>query len=87
MPDRRLSGKFSAVFEQAHSFSGQKLPGDPLQLLTPAGQAGRPEVEDMAAIADPTLLGRERWPLAITPRASTCCSGPNRAPSPVAALT
>jgi hypothetical protein len=61
--DRRFPGEFPAVFEQRHWLSGQQLPDRDLQLLTPAIPAGRTEVEHLAAITDPALLGRERWPL------------------------
>lgn len=55
-----LPAEFPAVFEQ-----GLRLVGDPfaaghLQGLAPAVPAGRAEMQDVLAIADPALLRRER---------------------------
>ena len=45
------------LFQQWYRLIRQQLPHRDLQLLTPAVGAGRPKIEDMTAVADPTLLG------------------------------
>ena len=51
--------------EQWHRLIRQQLSQRDLQLLTPVIPAAGPEVEHLAAIAEPGLLGRERRPVAV----------------------
>jgi len=59
-----LPPELEAPLEQRHRLIRQQLPHRDFELLTPAIPAAWPEVEHMAAIAEPGLLGRQRRPVA-----------------------
>ena len=62
--DRCLPGELPAVLGQRHRLTRQQLPHRHFQLLTPAITAAGPEVEHLAAVAEPGLLGRQGRPVA-----------------------
>jgi hypothetical protein len=74
--DRCLPGELPAVLGQRHRLTRQQLPHRHFQLLTPAITAAGPEVEHLAAVAEPGLLGRQGGRLLALP------FKPPQAPSP-----
>ena len=53
-----LPTELQPAFQERNGLIRQQLPNRHLQLLTPAVPAAGPEVEQLAAIAEPGLLGR-----------------------------
>jgi len=77
-----IAAELQPPFEQRHRLIRKQLPHGDLQSLGPAIPPGRPEVEDLATIADPALLGREGRPLAVAGDRGWLM--PTQVPSPVA---
>jgi len=67
-PDGLLPADLAAVLEKGDGLTRDQFPAGQLQGLAPSVPTGRPEMEHLASIADPSLLRGEGRPVA-------CCHG------------
>ncbi|MFI0403679.1 MAG: hypothetical protein ACH34U_12295 [Cyanobium sp.] len=66
--DGLLSADLSAMLEKGGGLPRDQFTAGQLQRLAPSVPTGRPKMQHLASIADPSILGREGKPV-------PCCHG------------
>jgi hypothetical protein len=64
--DRLLAAQLPAAFQKRYLLPGDQLADGDLEVLLPAVVAARLEVEHLAPVTEPALLGRKRRSVAVS---------------------